>query len=172
MYLQIEAVTKEPRIFNGRTFWGVKSGGKWFDFYQNEKPKTGFTYSVDISETVSKGKTYYKAEPTPGTSAPAQPTPAPSANGNGAEPAPEPQEPKDSRIPMDQWIAAMKAFHDVAIQLEPDTFEDREQGSAAAIVTIDRSAARVSILQTCLVTLRDNKIAFEVPEVKEGTPPF
>ena len=62
----------------------------------------------------------------------------------------------------------MKAFHQVAMELEPDVKWQRAEG-IPEYESIDRSLARSAIMNTCLIAFSKNAIAFVVPEPDEGS---
>lgn len=64
--IQVEAVTKEPRIFKGQTQWGVKLPGNagWVTLYREAKPTKGEMIDVNITERRgNNGQSYKDAFP-------------------------------------------------------------------------------------------------------------
>ena len=63
--IKVEAVTKEPRVFNNQVQWGVKlADNTWVTLYREAKPNKGDTLDVNINERRGKdGKTYRDAFP-------------------------------------------------------------------------------------------------------------
>ena len=99
----------------------------------------------------------------------APPKAPPPQGGNGwpaAEDTPTaPPKPSTGAIPCGEWMSAMREFHKLAAELEPDELsEHRAEAETAGephtvpLVIVDRSAARAAILNTCMIALSNRRI--------------
>ena len=69
--------------------------------------------------------------------------------------------PSNGGIPVNEWMLAMREFHKLAAELEPDELsKELVEGEAVPIelVKTDRSTARAAILNTCMIALSNNRI--------------
>lgn len=151
MQLQVDAVTKAPRLFQGKTQWGVKTpDGKWYSLYQKDSPSRGQVLDVDIEQELGKdGKTYYNAYPAKQQAKPAQETKPEPAKPVGPAPAAS-----NGKIPWAEFVLAMKTAHSVALDLEPDSME---AGG------LDRSRCRAAIINTMMIAFTNGRIEAPLP---------
>lgn len=143
--IKVDAVTKESKEARGRKYWGVKVGNDWINVVTDTKPEKGQTLQVgEIKVSESGGRTYRWAQVDEKAQQSKQ------ANNNG-------------HIPWHEYERLARVAHTLALSLEPD-----ETGSEAHFE--DRSQARIALVQTVLVALRDGKVALPKDEPEEGPP--
>jgi hypothetical protein len=124
--ITVDAVTKEPRVFNGRTKWGVKPvGGDWLNLYCDFKPSKGQNFSVSIKETKGKdGRIFRDAEivgpapaqiPQPIPPAPPTPQASVEAQFNSLKPNIYAEPPRSGKIPWSDWTLVIQATWEAAM---------------------------------------------------------
>src|SRR3990167_7508865 len=79
--ITVAAVTKEPKVWNDETCWGVKVGNGWMDLYVKDRPSKGQTFNVEVEDVEWKGRPYKPARPVKGS----QPAAAPAKDTRGAD---------------------------------------------------------------------------------------
>lgn len=160
MQLQVEAVTKAPRLFNGHTIWGVKCGANWYSLYQLKPPAKGETLNVTVESHKGRdGRDFLDAYPIIETP-PAKAQPA-ASNGH---------------IPWEDYQRMAEHAHALAASLEPDTLGKGGENEELVVRTVDRSAARAAIVNTVMIAFSNGKIALpaasDQPEGWQEEAPF
>jgi len=62
MIITVDAVTKEPREYNGRKQWGVKlPNGEWISVECDFQPVKGMQFDVAIKESYKNGRSFKNA---------------------------------------------------------------------------------------------------------------
>lgn len=123
--ITVDAVTKEPRVFQGRKQWGVKlPNGDWLSMECDFQPQRGQNFDVAIKETSKNGKTYKNATivgPAP-SAQPAPPPAPPSLEAiakeafNQLKPASYAL-PPNGKISWDDWVSVAMAAGELAERL-------------------------------------------------------
>ncbi len=170
--IKVEVCTKEPRIWQGKTTWGVKTPDKgWVTLYREQKPERGEEIEVNISERKGKGGMVYV------DAFPVQP---PLAVRAGLE---KPKENGAKQITWDDYRNLAEAAHELASKLEPDeikTYPFGEDGNdkESHLLKVDRSTARAAILNTVMIAYSNGKFTVPkeedsyVPPPEDDLPPF
>ncbi len=171
--IKVDAVTREPRIWQGKTTWGVKNpNGEWVTLYREAKPAKGETIDVNITERNVKGRLYVDAFPVMPPLAPPETT---SSNGNGPKADDTWSQNSGKKVPWEGCIVFAKAAHELALELEPDSIRAIElsdpNDSPGTIATIDRSTARAAILNTLMIAYTGGKILVAKEEDEYAPPP-
>ena len=139
MEIIVQAVTKQSKQAQGKTYWGVKAGdGNWYNLIRDAKPANGDRYSVDVKETEFKGRVYRWATIVQAQSA------APDQRAN--------QSPNNGHISWEDYQSMARLAHELAMEMEPD-----ETGAESHFE--DRSQARASIMNTILRDYANGRIA-------------
>ena len=156
--ITIGAVTKEPKVWNNETCWGVKVGNDWMDLYVENRPSKGQTFNVEVEEVVSKGRTYKHARLIKGS----QPTQAAATAKvtQGAQGLAQARPPIGSRTTpytqtFDTYATVAIKAHALARELEPGPGDAR---------------ARVGLVNTFLIALGDGQIALDPADEWEDIP--
>lgn len=140
--IKVEACTKEPRIWQGKTTWGVKTPDKgWVTLYREQKPDRGEEIDVNITERKGKNGMIYVD---------AFPVMPPLAVQAGIE---KPKE--NGKKHLNQFVMAEALefwFQRV------NTFEWADD-------------AKASVLCTLLIGTSDGRIQYELPPEDEYVPP-
>lgn len=162
MQLQVTAVTKNPRTFNGKISWGVKDpNGAWYSFYRGEAPVKGDTFEVIVKENQGKNGQVYR-DAFPARLEPPAATVQASSNGNG-----------NGKYPWEDIERLAAMAHRLAMTFEPDGPDP--EGPLDKVIS-DRSQARASILNTIITRFCEGKIALpkdELPPLTdEDMPPW
>jgi hypothetical protein len=160
MQITVEAVTREPRVFQGKTQWGVKlpGNGGWVTLYRDAKPVKGEVIEVNTTERHGKnGMVYVDAFPV-------MPPLAPSSNGA----APTHTTAADDttwnnntgkKVSWDAYRAMAEAAHELASKLEPDAKRlGPNDDGMETFISLDRSTARAAILNTVMIAYSNGKI--------------
>jgi hypothetical protein len=158
--ITVTQVTKEPREYNGRKYWGVKTKeyDVWIDFY-DAQPERGKQYQVDLQSINSKGKTYWKAYTqaiAPQTTAPTPPPAPPSAPAPAPAPEPVPEPAQSTALSFDDYRLLVKDVHEIAVGLEPNTVDDHGN-------VVDRSQARIALVNTAVIAWTNGKLDLPIP---------
>lgn len=178
--IKVDAVTKEPRIWQNKTTWGVKRpNGDWVTFYRDKKPERGEVLDVNITERNVKGRIYVDAFP---VMPPLAPPEMISSNGTGPKVDDTWSWDNGKKMPWEGCIVFAKAAHELALELEPDKIgpeTDVDGNVMSTGVTVDRSTARAAILNTLMIAYTGGKILvakeeddYVAPAVDDDIPPF
>lgn len=144
------AVSKESRQARGQTYWGVKhSDGQWYNVITDNRPAQGTRYNVEVKTSESNGRTYRWA-----TMAKAAATAPSAANGNGGS------------ISWEDYERAAELAHGLALNLEPDISDLRENGEH--VIVADRAQARLSFTSTALIAFSNGRLALPKDEPPEA----
>jgi len=181
--IEVDASTKEPRIYQGRKKWGVKPKGEdgWLNMFCDFRPMKNMRFQVSIKETQGKdGRVFRDAEiigpaglapDTPPPAPPAQ-TPSVEAQFNQIKPNSYAEAPRNNKIPWSDWSLMCRAAHELACLLEPD-----DQGEHIC----ERSNARAALVNTVMIAFSNGKLETPVEagpvsdgdaEVKEDDIPW
>ena len=153
--ITVAAVTKEPKVWNDETCWGVKVGNGWMDLYVKDRPSKGQTYNVEIEEVQSKGRTYLHARPVKGS----QPAAAPAKVTQGAQTVAQARTSNNSGVhtqTFDTYAEVARKAHTLALELEPRQGAER---------------ARVALVSTFLIEFGYGHIALEAADEWGTTAP-
>lgn len=124
-------------------------------YYVNEDPTSlvGKMVEIEVTEKTSqKGNKYKVAKIT-------KVLEQKSSSGNHAS---------NGKVPWLEYQIVAKAAHALALDLEPDGLSEKQvelNSGDLPITIVDRSQARIALVQTVLVAFRDGKL--DMPEVEE-----
>ena len=129
-------------------YTSIKVGGAWFTVNGKTADYTGKEVKFEVQDKgkykVGKNVEFVEAQ----------------AGGSGGA---KPQGASTGAVPIIEWMAAMKEFHKLALELEPDG-EDVAEGDGPEgahtlkAIVVDRSQARAAILNTCMIALSKRRI--------------
>jgi len=138
-------------------YFSVKCGQTWF-FVEGGEEQRSLIQNKNFNATVRPSKNP-KYNSWMAIVAIEDDKPAPKAEEAEAEAPTERR--SNNGIPVNDWMSAMKEFHKLALELEPDElakqFTDTEVAPIELVKT-DRSVARAAILNTCMIALSNGKI--------------
>jgi len=169
--ITVDAVTKEPRVFQGRKQWGVKlPNGEWLSMECDFQPQRGQSFDVAIKETFKNGKTYKNA--TIVGPAPAAPPPAPPSLEaiakeafNQLKPNSYAEAPRNSKISWDDWCLMIRASWQILSSL------DLPHAEAVAVISTTLIAFSNGKLETP-VEAGPVSDGAEAPEAKDDDIPW
>ena len=143
---QIVEVGQKGTTSKGNPKLNVKTDKGWLNLsHEDESFLAGVKVGckIRISEPKQYGKSWYaglqEIEETAPAKQEAKDEGQPAVSGTG--------------IPVIDWLGALKSLHAVISELEPDT------------ETWDRSQARLGMMQTSLIALRDGRINLDSEEI-------
>ena len=166
MIIQVDAVTKEPRVFQGRKQWGVKlPNGEWLSMECDFQPQRGQSFDVAIKETSKNGKTYKNATivgPAPAAPPPAPPQQTPSVEAQFNQI----KQQASGKISWDDWTLAIRLIWDIV----QDTGMPPAEG--VALVSTTLIAYSNGKLETPVFPVMDDPVVDGNSEVKEDDIPW
>lgn len=155
---------------NGGNYFTVKCGSTWYNVDGDEEQRQRLSnrnFSGAVKPSANPKYNGWMSVVAIEEDAPkAPPTPQ---SGNGwpaAEDTPTaPPKPATGAIPCGEWMSAMREFHKLAAELEPDELSEHRveaettgEPHTVPLVIVDRSAARAAILNTCMIALSNRRI--------------
>lgn len=153
--ITVGAVTKQSKIFNNETMWGVKVGDSWMDLHVVNKPAKGQSLTVETWEVEgTNGRKFVHARPVQAS----QPAQAPSAS---SQPAQAARPLNNNRATpytqtFDAYASMARQAHALAMELEPAPGAER---------------ARFGFVSTFLIAFCDGKIVLDATDAWEDLVP-